>query len=431
MDRVLVDKLHELQDAQERLARNRGAFHFFAIIVSCLVISLVTLRALNTGITYDEAYTYLQYVKGEGLRLQLLNNHILNSLAILLADTLSESEYNEFIIRSPNIIAYAAYAYVAYLLSSKFKYRYFVFSLFISNYYLNEFFGLARGYGISAAAILCVCYSFNNWLAHFNIRSFQTSMIFLCIACLSNGICLYIAVPIVISFAIIIMHRKESSKYIHSKTTWYCLAVLFFTFLYVLVVSREGMPVYSSENFYSGVVLSIPYMFTNSSYVIFLSVFVVFLILIFGVVKGRSKNVYTFWLLGYAILSIISNSLLSRGFPINRAMLPVYPVLVMAVASSLDNFYVCNKQLARTVETVLVLFFALQFALKIDMHSTKDWSDNYRIRNDVYEYARNHDIYKNEDKFNEFIEKIGNPVAQFYRAKIYSDAKILNKLTTP
>jgi hypothetical protein len=69
----------------------KNKFLVFSIILSLILFTISFYRAKNTGITYDEAYTYMFYAKNFTLKSfsalfssgTLANNHIINTSFIL------------------------------------------------------------------------------------------------------------------------------------------------------------------------------------------------------------------------------------------------------------------------------------------------------------------------------------------------------------
>ena len=92
----------------------------------------------------------------------IANNHPLNTVLILAFTFFTRLYFNELVIRLPNLLFYALYLIVAVKFSACFKNRILAFSLLAFNYYLSEYFGLARGYGIAAALVLTGLYLYYN-----------------------------------------------------------------------------------------------------------------------------------------------------------------------------------------------------------------------------------------------------------------------------
>jgi hypothetical protein len=80
------------------------------------------------------------------------NNHPLNTLLVGLTTVFFT--YRELAIRLPNLVAFGAYLWIAIGASRRFHGRPLVFGLLALNCSLAELFGLARGYGLSAALTL-------------------------------------------------------------------------------------------------------------------------------------------------------------------------------------------------------------------------------------------------------------------------------------
>jgi hypothetical protein len=146
-------------------------FFIFAIALGGFVWIVALARAAETALTWDEAYTYLRYSAPNIFisslpSMQTVNNHILNTFLIRLASFLTNTEYSELIIRFPNIFFAIIYIVFSYKISKNIKYSYFAFSLLIANYYLNEYFSLARGYSMSASAMVAALYYFIRFRAN-------------------------------------------------------------------------------------------------------------------------------------------------------------------------------------------------------------------------------------------------------------------------
>lgn len=398
-------------------------FTVFCLLSGFLVFSMAFFRAANTGITHDEAFTYLYYVLpniyDSFIRNPILNNHLLNSFCIRAVNFFSQSGYNELLIRFPNLIFYCIYLYFSFLIAKQYKNRFFIYILFISNYYLNEFFGLARGYGMACACINAACYFFEKWkISHINKRAdnyhFLCFMLFCSTGALSNSITLYI----ILSFLLIInfKYRKDLLKL--SYVPFYI--IFFLSALYpILFSNRGGEDVYSTYSIISSI-MSLPNMFSNSRYPSFMIAVLSFLSFIYLSIKTRAKNDYCLILAIFFIVCIVSQIIFNRGYPVMREMIPLYPVFVIIMANTLE--YIPNWNIKKPLFLVCTIALCLQFYLKIDTKSTRDWNDNYSIRDMVYSYIASNDIIANREEFQSFIEENQEssgsfPVFIFYTVK--------------
>lgn len=111
-------------------------------------------RAILVGITFDEAWTIGAFVRGSYFNIlvsepTIANNHLLNSFFIKLI--YSTGYETVFLARLPNLMAMVVYLFFAYKICDTFFKPLLGLSLYIlliSNPFLLDFFGLARGYGL-------------------------------------------------------------------------------------------------------------------------------------------------------------------------------------------------------------------------------------------------------------------------------------------
>ena len=113
-------------------------FMAYAIVISFILITISIIRSAITGITHDEAYTFVNYVTYNPLDVfkglfatgtMYANNHILNSFLISFFIRIIPIPYCEFIIRLPNIIFYVFYLYFAYKLCLKYEHKFLFFTI--------------------------------------------------------------------------------------------------------------------------------------------------------------------------------------------------------------------------------------------------------------------------------------------------------------
>jgi hypothetical protein len=404
-------------------------FARFATFTGIIVFIITFFRAANTSITWDEVTTYQLYVLpnifDSFTKNQYLNNHFLNSLCIRVVMFFSQSKYNELLIRFPNIFFYCIYIYFSFVIARQYRNKFFVFILFISNYYLNEFFGLARGYGMACACMTGVCYYFEKWKSVYinkeNDRIPLLLFLFFCtLATLSNPITLYII------FCFFILINFKYKKDIFTLPNMFIFIISFLTVFHsVLSSNRGGESIYSAHNIYY-TVMSIPGMFTDSTYLAFLITLVFFLSFGWVIIKTKAKDDYCWVLIIFIIDCVVSQIVFQRGYPVMREMIPFYPVFVVIIANA--QSYISNYRITKPILAVCAVLLLLQFSLKINTGSTKDWNDNYPIRDVVYSYIGSHDVLNNKEEFLFFIrmcqdirtsqgQSSGEPVFMFYAEK--------------
>ena len=142
-------------------------------ILSALIFLYVFIRACVLSITWDEAYSYIEFVRNgivvldkyEGMS---ANNHILNT-ALMIFFTKAFG-LSELVLRIPSLIALFFFLFYAIKFVKHIDNKLVAVAAFIIltvNPYLLDFFCLARGYGLSIGLMMCSLYYF--YLLH--IRS--------------------------------------------------------------------------------------------------------------------------------------------------------------------------------------------------------------------------------------------------------------------
>lgn len=151
--------------------RSTGKIDWSAAAIWLIGLSLpafVSFKAATSSFTHDESFTTLHFFpQGEGDILfyrhpftsVITNNHILNTLLMKLSESLFG--LSEWALRLPNILALIIYLFFGALLCRRLPVpwmRFFSFSLLVANPYLIDFFGVARGYGLSIGMMMGSCY---------------------------------------------------------------------------------------------------------------------------------------------------------------------------------------------------------------------------------------------------------------------------------
>jgi hypothetical protein len=388
-------------------------FQLFSLITGSCILLIAIARAANICITYDEAGTYINYVRTGfitgTLSRQFLNNHILNSLLIRLVCFITQTRYNEFFIRLPNLIFYCVYILFAYRIAKSSPHRYFIFILCVSNYYLNEFFGLARGYGMAAACMLGTFYYFDLLRNDTdNKKVLHKFFLMAALAALSNGIVLYtifgLLVVTVIKYRINILKLSLCPYFL----------VFLFSVVFVVIMGRQGRPVASTNNFFESMTLAVFGTFTFHVYTITMGVSVLFLLLmIYTLLKTRFTNDYALIYIIFAFVSLFSNAVFHRGYPISREMIPFYPVVIFIIKDAIQ--FQKQNRAKRTGLSILGILLFLQFILQIDINYIDEWEDDYLVRREYLEYISREN--RGTAAYRQFIDDYNNPAMDFYDQK--------------
>jgi hypothetical protein len=399
-------------------------FKIFGLAAGFFVLMVALSRAANTGMTRDEATMCLDVVftgiPEALMRSQYLNNHMLDALLIRITLLVTQTRFNEFFIRLPSLVFYGVYLLFAYQIAKQRKHPYVVFLLFVTNYYLNEFSGLARGYGMAAACMLGAFYFFNSWKTdRENKRLFHYCMIWCALAALANGITLYTTFCLLM--VVMVKYRRNIIKL--SNLPYFL--VFFFVAFYLVFVSRPtmpGKPIATTRRLYDSVVAAVFDTFSLSNQHVAIALFIIFVCTVaWLMIKTKGKNDYGWIYIIFIGISLLSNVLLGRGYPLSREMIPFYPVIVLAAADVLE--YIKPNRITRLPFALAALLLCFQFVVQINTRETKDWKEDYRRRNEILSFIRTERIEaggddKVKESLRKYIETEPSSVGMFYLQKL-------------
>jgi hypothetical protein len=138
-------------------------------------------------------------------------------------------------------------------------------------------------------------------------------------------------------------------------------------------------------------------------------------------IKTRGRNDYGWIYIIFIGVSLLSNVLLGRGYPLSREMLPFYPVIVFVAADALE--YVKPGRITKLLSALAVLLLCFQFALQIDARGTKDWREDYRRRKEILSFIGTNSLEagadaKTRESLENYIEAHPSSVGMFYLKKL-------------
>ena len=181
-----------MNNANNYLSKNKRA-NYALFVFALLIFSYTLIRATLLSFTWDEAFSYLQFVRNgvvipEKYEMMSANNHLLNTwLNIHLVKIFGLSE---FVLRLPSLFAHILFLFFSYKLIKNFENKWLAIASFLIinlNPYLLDFFSLSRGYGLSIGLTMTSIY----YLYAFHIKEFKTkyavlSLVFGLLASLAN-----------------------------------------------------------------------------------------------------------------------------------------------------------------------------------------------------------------------------------------------------
>ncbi len=400
-------------------------FLIYAIIVGGLIFSLTLYRTITTCITYDEAFTYMNYVPSNPFEVfrslfvkgAWANNHILNSFLISVVQLIPNSKFSELAIRVPNLLFFVIYIIYSYLISKKLKNKYLCFSLLLFNYGVCEFFGLARGYGISCSLVLVGLYYLMTFFEKKKIDFMLLSFFFLILACYANTVSLIIFAAVLCSTFIFILKNKMLLE-ILKKRFYIVIPLIVLTLLiirYHFYVSSDGLPLYGgTEGFIKNVLISSMATFGFTKYVIHAAIFFFFgFILLYDNKFSKCKKDFIIPLMPiYLVLLILVTVLTKNMWLTGRCLIPVWPVFALSFSKLFDALL--PKKWLIIFSIFCIIICGGCFIKNINVKQTRDWADNYVIKDKAFMAYHNKDCQIIEPyKFNE--------TTNFYRQAINYD----------
>ena len=297
--------------------------------IAGLPLVLIFIRIYGVPITYDEAFTYNQYViKHRPFHLNVANNHILNSILIMMTTVFKS--YSEVLIRLPNFLMLVA----AVLLTVKYTrargsiHFGLVLSLLFSSYFIVEFYGLARGYTMSLCLNLMALYKYpyenKQDLKHGNI------LFFLAVLSSLSSLFLYLGFLTLVLLNFIKSGKKLDSWY-RKFGVWNFVAILLF-YYWGQKITQATDPLYKADTVWEGLSIFFTSLY-SSRYVLGVWLVVFPVGMAYTIYRDRGKGVFIFLLLclsvGYSALPslIIEN----KGFIIGRSWIPYFPLFILPV----------------------------------------------------------------------------------------------------
>ena len=358
------------------------------VAIASLVGIAILIKAAQTGLTYDEAYSLTVFAQSAGYLLWMdqANNQLLNTVLIyVIKSSLGNSE---FMLRLPNVLCGFLYLSVAVRFANRTKFPVLAFSLLVFLPYLMDFFSLARGYGIATSFVLLalVCYPREQ-----TIRAFCLSCIYLFVA----SIAIYSTFVLLLALIGTAVLAKILEKGVSdSETRCFAAVGLSFTALavvpaYLLAqVTAPGKDLFATrDNFI------LTYLYTIDSFFDFeyASWFFVFLTLITLALLGmryakmRASTTQMIALNGIVLFAYFTLAKISgRPFPTGRVLLPLYPMHAVTFTYVIEDLAsVFRNRGVRDALTIsawmLSSLLALNFVLNLDLTATRDWYDNRDI----------------------------------------------------
>jgi len=360
------------------------------IVVGAIFFFYVAARAALVGVTYDEAETIkvsTAYPFGEGVVRSLLtaNNHIINTSGIKILYLLGFDSL--FLFRLPNVISFFIYQYFCYRIISRSLSGYIgvlCFFLLSCNLFLLDFFGLARGYGMSIAFMMgALCLGLES-LQSFSLGKSVKSLILGAFSVISIYSMIYFFWALFLALHLIPLLRRDMEGV--KRLALRSLAVGGGLFLIVapliaLLIWRGELYYGGRHGFYQDTILSLTkYSFYSPElmpiHYIASSVFVFIFVLvsvcsIFYKFEVLSPKVFVLFInLSIVVAIVLSHKILGFLYPIDRVALFFYPLAILSLFLCLDSL---GKVFSIFVSSILISTFSLIFISNANFTKSVRW----------------------------------------------------------
>ncbi len=393
---------------RESLRCSKGRILFVFGIAFCIfAFTLALIRSAVTAITYDEATTYLIFCQEDLFDPSQLrwffskggcvaNNHWLNTFLIYIVCRITGIQFSEFMIRFPILTLYAVYLFAVCSAYKKAFISFPVLILLVGNYYLNEFYGLARGYGMANTFVFLFCIRYIQWRrSDFReMKYLNLAMIDAVFATFSNTIVLllYPAVGCVCLYRLI---TKKQLRTFAEKCGLMFIILVGFSILMVIYhfnITSEGKPLYTgSHSFFNSFVKGYVNMFiSGKSLITSVSILIIAVLLLSAVrIRMGMKNLdFALMMILFIAANFVMHALTHKGYIATRILLPFYAFMVLSSAEIIQTAcalpVIAGKRISPLLKkgtaAVLCIVCICIFIGQINLNGTKDWKNDYRYR---------------------------------------------------
>jgi hypothetical protein len=415
------------------------------LLVCIIVLSSDVTKARFSSFTHDESFSYLRFVPhsiGEIIsgKDAFANNHVLNTICMKGSEKLLGN--SELALRLPNLLMLIVYFIYTFLFFRKTGPVLFVsmFVIMTTNIPLNDFFGLARGYGLSIGFMMMSLYHLVNSFKDNNDRQLLLFNLaaFLAIASNYSMIMFYMAALLVFNL-ILIMDRLGVRRLIRLNHVNIIFFLLFVVILFGPVKNTLRANAYDSggqQDFIRDTLSSIIYhVFTNvhrhSPYIIPLQIIIIFVLSISLLVtirntrqgnkafytRSRALMVVNLVFLTIAMETTLLHWVLKTDYLIGRFALFLLVLFILNIGFLMEYFLDSRfRTHIQILAVVLALLSVSNFYINRKPYSVFEWEYDSETKNAVLALIRDHQ----NDEIKKDTIKIGNdwvfePTLNFYR----------------
>jgi len=374
------------------------------------LFALVVYRAIHLSFTHDESLSY-EIIKGNTDLKGTANYHYLNTVLMNISSVLFGD--SEISLRLPNVISYLVYLIFCY---GFLKNNPFIISILVGvpllllNPYMIDFFSLARGYGLSFAAMMGSTYFLIKeiksefWFKDLK-KHFILSMFFASIGLAANLTLLnfFLSLLGLFSLTFIVYYFRQKSRNTRHFVEYISLFILFVIPVYFAVLRlfnlKNNQQLYYGTDTFDSTLYSISLnTFDFSLYIdgfpegIVMCVKLLFIVTVLYSIITKASNKKILLLQG-VISSVtfglfLENILFEAQFPCNRTAIYLAPLFGLLVYYfSIDvwlRIKIRSVKYAVNLIFVLSLFiFLFNFLNKIKINQVREQANDANIKDAV------------------------------------------------
>ncbi|KXU35017.1 hypothetical protein AXK12_00145 [Cephaloticoccus capnophilus] len=393
------------------------------LLISAIFFTYVLIRAINVGVTHDEAatieisnYSFLRVL----FTIVIANNHIPYTILIKLLFLTGNDSL--FIARLPSLLSFIPYLYFGYKITSKNLSGIIglgCFFLLSSNPFLLEFFSLARGYGLSLSFMLGALYFASENVKTFSPSTLSKSLILgaLSVWAVFSMIYFFSALILILNLSTYLKKNKELLRISLKQSAFIGLSTLLLIGMPLSRLIIYGELYYGgTDSFYSDTLVTLTQHSLSKNYrqetapevYIILNTLIVVLIgcILISYLRSRKKHTHhseNFFIAITALIILLITSahyLAGIKYPIDRVALFFYPLFIFCLFYSLRNI---NKYVRTIISLLVVLGFSLNLIINHNTYKTTTWDFD----------AHNEEILKAINKIGESNNKLVTLQAEY------------------
>ncbi|MNK05621.1 hypothetical protein D3C87_235040 [compost metagenome] len=385
--------------------------------------SYVIIRGFTVGMTHDEALTY-KIISGDEVLRGTANHHWLNTQLSSFTSHLFGAK--EFALRLPNILSFAVFWFFLFRISKEVLKSPFtqiaLLLLLCGNPFILDFFSLCRGYGLSIACItasLFYLFRIVNLQTETKASAYFLAAVFAVLALSANLNTLnFFLVSQALVFLLLVVFKPEKWVLIlctilifSGITLYFSLDQLFYLKDHNELYFGTGTLNTATDN----LIHSSFYLINGFSEVIVLR-YLLYAGLLFAIFQCiRRKQLFSPGVIslvifvGILLALIAEHYLFDALYPINRSLLYLYPVVVLALLLSVDGLKSKIGAIGFAICSGLFIFFNLP---SYNLQNTMTWLENKHIKDAMLFIKRevpDHSVRTVECKW------IYEPIINYYR----------------